>query len=164
VTRNSKHPDRPSHRRKPSGSNDHRNGNAYRITASWNHRPDRPYVRATPDKKAARRLAREMAEQGAYVIAERHQGSGQWETWFELDGPALAREARRAEQERRRVEEEQRRQAEADRRAAVEAKRTAQQAARRQAAERASLERLMSRPPVMRDSTGRVTARHTAGA
>ncbi|MFJ3867883.1 hypothetical protein [Streptomyces nigra] len=163
MNRNSKHPDRPSHRRKPSGSTDHRNGNAYRITASWNRRPDRPFVKVTPDRKAARRIAREMAEQGAYVIAERHQGSGQWETWFELDGPALAREQRAAEAERRRVEEEQRRQAEAARRAAVDEAQRRQAAARRQAAERASLERLMSRPPVMRDSTGRVTARHTSG-
>ncbi|MCX5362905.1 hypothetical protein OG864_29845 [Streptomyces sp. NBC_00124] len=156
MNRNTKHPDRKPHKRKAAGG-DHKNDTGYRITGSWNTRPDRPFVKVTSDRKAARRVARELAEQAAYVIVEKHTGHGVWETWFEVDGPALAAERRRAEQE-------QRRQADAKRRAAVEAETKRQAAARRSAAERASLERLMTRPPVMRDATGRVSARHTAGA
>lgn len=157
MNRNTKHPDRP-HKRKPSRRNDHtQNKKTYRVTASWDRHPDRPAIRTTQDKQARDRMAREFAEQGAYVIVEQYRGAGEWRTVAEIDGASVARE-------RRRVEQEQRRQAEADRRAAVDARRAEQAAARRTAAERASLERLMTRPPVMRDATGRVTARHTAGA
>lgn len=95
MNRNSKHPDRPGYRRRAVGRRRH-HGRGYRVTASWDARPDRPAVRVTPDKAAARRMARQYAEQGAYVILEEHRG--RWRTLRELDGPAILAEQRAAQQ------------------------------------------------------------------
>ncbi|MFF5495740.1 hypothetical protein [Streptomyces aquilus] len=157
MNRNRKHPERAPHRRRASQTERTKNTRGYRITGSWDTRPDRPAVKATQDRKAVRRIAREMADQGAYVIVERHDGYGLWSTWFEVDGPALVAERRAAaEEQRRRAAEERHRaeQAEAARRAA------AQQSAR----DRAALARMMVRPPVAREQCGRRDARHVTGA
>ncbi|MFF7146068.1 hypothetical protein ACFZB5_33545 [Streptomyces nodosus] len=125
------------------------NVNGYRVEASWHSRPDLPVVIKTADRKHAYRKARQWAAEGAYVIVQAHQGWDRWRTLDEFDGPALAAELQAAE------------------RTAIEDARRAAQAAEdriRAEAERASLARLMVRPPVMRDATGRVTARHTTGA
>lgn len=156
MNRNKKHPDRPTHKRKAS-SDRTKNDNGYRVTGSWNAHPDRPARKSTQDRHQARRVARTMAEQGAYVVVEQHLGHGRWQTLYEVDGPAQLAE-------RRAAEEEQHRQAAAERRAAVEAEAARQAAAKQTARERAALARLMTQPPVPRDATGRVTARHTAGA
>jgi hypothetical protein len=154
---NPKRPDRAPHKRRHHAADHTQNTSGYRITGSWNTRPDRPAIRSTPDRHQARRIAREMAEQGAYVVVEQHVAHGQWRTRYEIDGPALAAERRAAEKAERRQAEEQRR-------AAVEAALARQAAAAKTARERAALERLMVQPPVPRDATGRVTARHTTGA
>jgi hypothetical protein len=150
---NPKRPDRAPHKRKHHTSDHTQNTTGYRITGSWNKRPDRPAIRSTQDRHQARRIAREMAEQGAYVVVEQHAGYGQWRTLYEVDGPALA--AAVADELRR---------AEAERRAAVEAEQRRQAAAAKTDRDRAALARLMVQPPVPRDATGRVTVRHTAGA
>jgi hypothetical protein len=157
MNRNSKHPDRGPHRRRATATDRTKNTSGYRITGSWNARPNRPAVKPTSDRKAARRIAREMADQGAYVIVEEHQGYGQWSTWFEVDGPALVAERHRAAAEERRRREQQHR-------ATVEA-----EVARRAAAERSerdldALARMMVRPPVAREQCGRREARHVTGA
>ncbi|MEU9140403.1 hypothetical protein AB0D33_31365 [Streptomyces sp. NPDC048404] len=157
MTSRRKHPERAPHRRRASATDRTKNNSGYRITGSWDQHPDRPAIKPTQDRKAARRIAREMAEQGAYVVVERHDGYGLWSTWFEVDGPALLAERRAAEEEqRRRAAEERHRaeQAEAARLAVVE------QSER----ERASLARLMARPPVAREQCGRRDARHVTGA
>jgi hypothetical protein len=64
MNRNSKHPGK-SHRRKASATDRTHNRTGYRITGSWDQRPDRPAIRATPDRKAARRIARQMADEAA---------------------------------------------------------------------------------------------------
>ncbi|MFI5993140.1 hypothetical protein ACIBAC_15060 [Streptomyces sp. NPDC051362] len=161
---NRKRPDRATHKRKPNNGDRTQNDNGYRVTGSWNSRPDRPAIRHTQDRHHARRIARTMAEQGAYVVVEQHQGHGKWRTLSEIDGPAQAAERRAAQEEQRRQAEAARRQAAAERRAAVEAELARQAAAEVTARQRAALERLMVQPPVPRDATGRVTARHTAGA
>jgi hypothetical protein len=154
---NPKRPDRAPHKRRHHAGDHTQNTSGYRVTGSWNSRPDRPAIRSTQDRHQARRLANTMAEQGAYVVVEQHLAHGQWRTLYEVDGPALAAEQRAAEKaERRRVA--------AERRAAVEAQLARQAAADKTARERAALERLMVQPPVPRDATGRVTARHTTGA
>jgi hypothetical protein len=150
---NPKRPDRAPHKRRHHTSDHTQNTTGYRITGSWNKRPDRPAIRSTQDRHQARRIAREMAEQGAYVVVEQHAGYGQWRTLYEVDGPALA--AAVADELRR---------AEAERRAAVEAEQRRQAAAAKTDRDRAALARLMVQPPVPRDATGRVTVRHTAGA
>jgi hypothetical protein len=152
-----KRPDRAPYKRRHHTADHTQNTAGYRITGSWNARPDRPAIRSTQDRHQARRIAREMAEQGAYVVVEQHVAHGQWRTRYEIDGPALAAERRAAEKAERRQAEEQRR-------AAVEADLARQAAADQTARERAALERLMVQPPVPRDATGRVTARHTSGA
>lgn len=157
MNRNSKHPDRAPHRRRASAGDRTKNSKSFRITGSWDRRPDRPWVKATQDRKAVRRIARGMAEQGAYVIVERHDGHGQWSTWFEVDGPALVAGRRRAAAEERRSTEEQQR-------AAAGAETARRTAAERSERERAGLARLMTRPPVARDQCGRREARHVTGA
>jgi hypothetical protein len=144
---------RPAHKRKASTGDHTHNVTAYRVEASWNKRPDKPVVLKTPDRKRAYRTARELADKGAYVIVQAHTGWDTWRTLDELDGPALAAERRSAE------------------RAAVEdARRAAQEAEQRLAAAEAAdlehtrLERLMSRPPVAREQSGRRDARHVTGA
>ncbi|MCY0959628.1 hypothetical protein [Streptomyces sp. H27-H5] len=147
-----KHPDRAPHRRRAKATDRTKNTGGFRITGSWDQRPDRPAVKPTQDRKAARRIAREMADQGAYVIVEEHHGYGRWSTWFEVDGPAqLAAEAeahRRAEEQRRAAE-----QAAARRRAATE----------RAERDLDALARMMVRPPVAREQCGRREARHVTG-
>lgn len=87
------------------------------------------------------------------MIVQEHTGWDTWKTLDEFDGPTLAAEQRRAQREA--VEEARRIAEEAERRIA-----TAEERDR----ETAALERLMVRPPVPRDATGRRAARHTAGA
>ncbi|MEU8989992.1 hypothetical protein AB0C98_26775 [Streptomyces sp. NPDC048558] len=157
MTSARKHPERAPHRRRASATDRTKNTNGYLVTGSWNQRPNRPAVKPTRDRKAARRIAREMAEQGAYVIVEEHTGYGLWSTWFELDGPALLAERQSAQEAQHRRTAEQRQtaeQAEAARRVAAE----------RAERDRAGLARLMVRPPVAREQCGRRDARHVTGA
>ncbi|MFM9576801.1 hypothetical protein ACKI1I_03740 [Streptomyces turgidiscabies] len=157
MTSRRKHPERAPHRRRASASDRTKNNSGYRITGSWDQHPDRPAIKPTQDRKAARRIARNMAEQGAYVVVEEHHGYGRWSTWFEVDGPALLAEHRlAAEEERRHIEEQQR--------AAAEAKAARRAAADRSERERDGLARLMARPPVAREQCGRRDARHVTGA
>lgn len=155
MNRSSKHPDRPYRRRAVPG--DHTpNDRGYRVTASWDARPDRPAIRVTPDRKKARRMAREYAEQGAYVILEEHRGGNQWRTLRELDGPAIVAAARAA--------------ADAERRAAdqAEAERVEQLLAvrrrRRLAAEATTHARELMSPPAIVRPEHRQRARHITGA
>lgn len=97
MNRNTKHPGR-SYRRKTSAGDTTKNTKAWRITASWDARPDRPAVKVTSDRKAMRRTVREWSEQGAYVIVEEHAGYGAYRTLYEVDGPALVAERLAAEQ------------------------------------------------------------------
>ncbi|MEW2297341.1 hypothetical protein ABZ719_32345 [Streptomyces sp. NPDC006743] len=157
MNRNKKHPERATHRRRAKATDRTKNTTGFRITGSWDQRPDRPAVKPTSDRKAARRIARDMADQGAYVIVEEHHGYGRWSTWFEVDGPARLA-ARLA------AETEARDRTEAQRRAAEQAA-----AARRAAAEQSerdldALARMMVRPPVAREQCGRREARHVTGA
>ncbi|MBK3576150.1 hypothetical protein JHN63_20465 [Streptomyces sp. MBT65] len=157
MTSRRKHPERAPHRRRASATDRTKNNSGYRITGSWDQHPDRPAIKPTQDRKAARRIARDMAEQGAYVVVEEHHGYGRWSTWFEVDGPALLAERHSAAaEERRRIEEQQR--------AAAEAEAARRAAAERSEHERASLARLMMRPPVAREQCGRREARHVTGA
>ncbi|MFF4118987.1 hypothetical protein ACFY0P_36840 [Streptomyces sp. NPDC001714] len=141
------------HRRKARPSDRTHNVNSFRVEGSWNDRPDRPAATKTPDKRKAYRIARTWAADGAYVIVQEHAGWDTWKTLDEFDGPALVAEHRRAQ--RAAVEEARQRAEEAERRLADAEERDR---------ETAALERLMMCPPVPRDATGRVTARHTAGA
>ncbi|MFF9262022.1 MULTISPECIES: hypothetical protein [Streptomyces] len=138
--------------RRPRPTDRTKNVTGFRLEASWNTRPDLPVVIKTPDRKRVYAKARELAAQGAYVIVQEHLGWDRWRTLDEYDGPALAAQQRAA-----------------DRAAVEQARRAAQEAEQRLAeaeardAEQARYARLMVRPPVARDATGRVTARHTAG-
>jgi hypothetical protein len=165
---------RKPHKRKAPTSDRTQNHNGYRIEASWNDRPNKPAITTTPDRKKARRLARQWAEQGAYVIVQEHAGWHVWRTIDEVDGPALLAERAAAEQAavedaRRTARDAEQRLAAARRTALLDAEyaaQTAQNQRARAAAEEAEhdrLARLMVRPPVARDATGRPTARHTAG-
>lgn len=140
------------HRRKSKATDRTRNTSDFRVEGSWNARPDRPAAIRTPDRRRAYRIARQWAATGAYVIVQEHEGWERWRTLDEIDGPAQQAEERRREQAA----------AEQARRAAEDAERRLADAARRDR-ELAALDRLMVRPPVPRDATGRVAARHTAG-
>ncbi len=94
----SKHMNRPGFARKNPGADRTKNTTGYRITASWDERPDRPAIRHTSDKAKARRMAREYAGQGAYVLIEEHTGWGEYRTRDEINGPALVAEASAVEQ------------------------------------------------------------------
>ncbi|WP_432026855.1 hypothetical protein [Streptomyces sp. 1222.5] len=157
MTSRRKHPERAPHRRRASTKDHTKNNSGYRITGSWDQHPDRPAIKPTQDRKAARRIARNMAEQGAYVVVEEHNGHGRWSTWFEVDGPALLAERRAAEEEQRRRTAEERHRAEQEETARRDA-------AEKSERERASLARLMVRPPVARGQCGRRDARHVTGA
>ncbi|MFE5851989.1 hypothetical protein ACFQ61_02015 [Streptomyces sp. NPDC056500] len=128
------------------------NVRSWRITASWNDRPNHPIQRRTRDRHERKRLARQFAEQGAYVIVEQHVSYGVWRTIAEIDGPAQLRA-----------------QAAAEAKAAGEAQRRAQEAevrlnaAGRAAGRRDRLARLMAQPPIPRDQAGTRTARHITG-
>ncbi|MFZ3569254.1 hypothetical protein ACNYS0_20090 [Streptomyces sp. BH034] len=161
MNRHTKHPGKAPHRRKATGRNDTtKNTRGYRVTGSWNARPDRPAVKGTPDRKAARRIAREMAEQGAYVIVEEHRAHGQWRTLYEVDGPA--QQAARAA-----AEEAERERAARARRHLEEQARTAEAEQRRRhrlAAEATVHARqLMTAPAIVRPEN-RQRARHITGA
>ncbi|WP_326797471.1 hypothetical protein OG946_20290 [Streptomyces sp. NBC_01808] len=97
MNRNRKHPAKAPYRRKATSGDRTKNTRGYRVTGSWDARPDRPAIKPTQDKKARDRIARQMADQGAYVVVEEHVRYGVWRTVYELDGPALAAE-RDAEQ------------------------------------------------------------------
>ncbi|MGC0205250.1 hypothetical protein [Streptomyces levis] len=88
---------RPQHKRKARTFDRTQNHDAFRIEGSWNNRPDRPAATTTGDKRKARRIARDWAEQGAYVIVQENTGWHVWRTLYEVDGPALLAE-REAEQ------------------------------------------------------------------
>lgn len=154
-----KHPGR-THKRKANTGDRTRNGRTWRITASWDARPDRPARRTTTDRKARDRIAAEFAADGGYVIVEEARGF-EWRTVREVDGAALVAEAdaEAAERARRdRAEAAQR----AQRHAADYAKQIARStlAARLDdVATRDRLARLMTQPPSARDQR----ARHTAG-
>ncbi|MGD6762070.1 hypothetical protein ACOKM5_24355 [Streptomyces sp. BH097] len=184
MKRSSKHPDRAYRRRAVPG--DHTpNSRGFRVTASWDKRPDRPAIRTTPDKAKARRIAREYADQGAYVILEEHRGRNEWRTVREYDGPAQL-----AEQRERALEDEAEQQlaaaghpptppnyqpgapdrhrtwaawmdakAEADRRARAEA----EQRRRRLAAEATAHARELMTPPAIVRPEQRRPARHVTG-
>ncbi|MFD5873739.1 hypothetical protein [Streptomyces sp. NPDC060322] len=157
MNRNKKNPDRAPHRRRAKATDRTKNTSGFRITGSWDQRPNRPAVKPTQDRKAARRIAREMADQGAYVIVEEHHGYGHWSTWFEVNGPAQQAERRLAEVEAQRRAEEQRRAAEQ----AAERRRAAAEQSER---DLDALARMMVRPPVAREQCGRREARHVTGA
>ncbi|APD18789.1 hypothetical protein SEA_RALEIGH_41 [Streptomyces phage Raleigh] len=157
MNRNKKHPERAAHRRRAKATDRTKNTNGYRITGSWDDRPDRPAVKPTSDRKAARRIARSMADQGAYVIVEEHHGYGRWSTWFEVDGPAQLAAALAAEAEARA-------RAEAQRRAAEQAADARRAAAEKSERDLDALARMMVRPPVAREQCGRRDARHVTGA
>lgn len=155
MNRSSKHPDRPYRRRAVPG--DHTpNSRGYRVTASWDSRPDRPAIRTTPDKAKARRVAREYAEQGAYVILEEHRGHNEWRTLRELDGPAIVAAARAAQAAERRALEQ------------AEAERVEQLLATRRryrlAAEAERDARTLMTPPAIVRPEHRQRARHITGA
>lgn len=80
------------HRRKARNGGGTYNATRYRIEASWDDRPDRPAATTTQDKRKARHLAREWAEQGAYVIVQENAGWLVWRTLYEVDGPAMLAE------------------------------------------------------------------------
>ncbi|MCZ9350748.1 hypothetical protein NGM36_13220 [Streptomyces mutabilis] len=71
--------------RKNRGQDTTRNNRLFRIEATWPARPDRPAVRATPDRAKARRIAEEYADQGAHVLLQRARGF-QWRTIETFDG------------------------------------------------------------------------------
>ncbi|MGA5501742.1 hypothetical protein [Streptomyces umbrinus] len=86
------------HRRKAVPTDRTKNVTSWRIEASWDHRPDAPVVIRTSDKKRARRKVTELADKGAYVIFQEHEGWDRWRTLREVDGAALLAE-RDAEQQ-----------------------------------------------------------------
>ncbi|NEA19842.1 hypothetical protein [Streptomyces halstedii] len=155
---------RPHRRKATPGDRTRGPSRTWRITASWDTRPDRPAVRTTTDKRARDRMISEFVEQAGYVIVEEARGY-EWRTWREFDGPALVAEAV-AEAEAAAAERHRRDQAEAAQRAYRHAADYAKQAARNeyaaqldQADARDRLARLMAQPPGTRDQR----ARHTAG-
>ncbi|TBO59026.1 hypothetical protein EYS09_14380 [Streptomyces kasugaensis] len=157
MNRNKRNPDRAPHRRRATAGNSTKNIRGYRITGSWDQRPERPAVKPTQDRKAMRRIARDMAERGAYVIVEQHCGYGRWETLYQVNGPALLAEQRVTEQAQRVA-------AEQAARAAAEAERARLAVEQRAERQLAALARLMVRPPVARGAYGRREARHVTGA
>ncbi|WP_326678536.1 hypothetical protein [Streptomyces sp. NBC_01237] len=152
-------PDRP-HKRKAPNRDRTRSANAWRITASWDSRPDRPAVRTTSDKKARNRMVRTFTADGAYVIVEEQHGPA-WRTWREFNGAEQLRNAARAEQEQAEAAaRETRHRADYDRQVRVHQAVAVEQAA----ADRDRLAALMRRPPIARQSTGHATARHITGS
>ncbi|WP_326698018.1 hypothetical protein OG909_12110 [Streptomyces sp. NBC_01754] len=156
---------RPHRRKASTGDRTRGPARTWRITASWDTRPDRPAVRTTTDKRARDRMADDFAVDGAYVIVEEARGGFEWRTLREIDGPALIAEAT-AEAEAAATERHRRDQAEAAARAYRHAADYAKQTARNMLAAhldaadaRDRLARLMTQPPSRLDQR----ARHTAG-
>lgn len=156
MTRTRKHPDRPPHRRKATATDRTKNSRAFQITGSWDAHPDRPTVIVTQDRRAAKRLARDMATRGGYVIVEEHIEHGRWHTLYELDGPALLAERRAAEQAAAEEAERARRIAEQD--AADQRRR------HRLAAEANAHAHALMTPPAIVRPAHRQRARHVTGA
>ncbi|MGW7514809.1 hypothetical protein ACWGJ2_04375 [Streptomyces sp. NPDC054796] len=156
MNRNKKHPERPTHRRKASAGDTTKNTKAYRVTGSWDTHPDRPAVKTTPDRRAARRIARDMAAQGAYVIVEEHLGFGAHRTLYEVDGPAQLAERQAAQQAAA---------DEAARARRLDVQRAAEQRHRyRLAAEVATHARTLMAPPAIVRPENVRRARHITGA
>ncbi|MFI8200060.1 hypothetical protein ACIF6K_26650 [Streptomyces sp. NPDC085942] len=148
-------PDR-THRRKGDSRDRTWNVTAWRVTASWDSRPDRPAVRTTSDRRARDRMVREWVADGAYVIVEEAEGYG-WRTLREVNGPELAAAVaaeRAAREEAEAAARDARHRADYDRQVRVH----------QAAAEHDDLAALMCRPPVARQATGQSTARHVTGA
>ncbi|MGF3196727.1 hypothetical protein [Streptomyces diastaticus] len=175
-----------THRRKAHHRDHTTNVDAYRIEASWDHRPDDPVVFRTADHKRARKIVRDLAEKGAFVIFQEHMGWDTWRTLREVDGAALLAE-QAAEQQlaaaghpptppgyRPDTDDRHRTwlarakaRAEADQRAAEQAEREQAEAdtrRRRLAAEaHADARTLMAAPAIVRPEN-RQRARHITGA
>ncbi|MDK0520360.1 hypothetical protein [Streptomyces sp. ML-6] len=159
MNRNTKHPDRP-YKRKPNTGDRTRGGRTWRITASWDARPDRPAVRTTTDRKARDRMVAEFVDQGGYVIVEEARGA-EWRTVREVDGPALLAARLRAARDQAAAEQrEQRHRADYEQQAA----RNTLAAALDAMVEHDTMARLMRRPPIDLAATGQATARHITGA
>jgi hypothetical protein len=146
---------RGGHKHTPRTSGGNHNFREYKITGTWPDRPDRPTVKTSRDRAQAKRAARDMADLGAYVVAEIHERHGLWRVLYEIDGPAIVAK-REAEQRAAELAEDERIRAELHRRA--EARRAAVEAQR----DRAQAAALMVQPPVPRTPAQR-GARHTAG-
>ncbi|MFI6860159.1 hypothetical protein ACIBKZ_09635 [Streptomyces sp. NPDC050421] len=156
-----KHPGKP-HKRKAQTGDRTRGGRTWRITASWDARPDRPAVRTTTDRNARDRFITEFTSAGGYVIVEEAKGF-KWRTWREFDGVEQLLTAERAAAEQARTD---RLTAEAEEREQRHTADYAAQAARNvlaahldETAARDRLARLMAQPPARLDQR----ARHTAG-
>ncbi|MBT3157374.1 hypothetical protein KQH42_07200 [Streptomyces sp. CHA1] len=166
-----------THRRKAHHRDHTTNVNAFRIEGSWDHRPDDPVVFRTADRKRARKIVRDLAEKGAFVIFQEHMGWDRWRTLREVDGAAqLAEQA--AEQQlaaaghpptppgyRPDAEDRHRTwlaRAEADQRAAEQAEADARR--RRLAAEAHTHARTLMAAPTTVRPENRQRARHITGA
>lgn len=148
------------HKRKADGREQTRNVNGWRITASWDARPDRPAVRTTSDKAARDRMVRAFAADGAYVIVEAQDGFA-WRTVREINGAEQLLGGARPERDQVEADaREARHRADYDRQALQNC--AAQ--ARAAADEHDQVAALMRRPPIARASTGQTTARHITGA
>ncbi|MEU9306931.1 hypothetical protein [Streptomyces sp. NPDC048256] len=175
-----------THRRKAVAGDRTKNVTSWRVEASWDHRPDAPVVIRTSDRKRARRKVTELADKGAYVIFQEHEGWDRWRTVREVDGAALLAE-RAAEQQladaghpptppayRPDTEDRHRTwlawmdaRAEADRAAAEQAARDQAEAdarRRRLAAEARRDARALMAPPAIVRPENRQRARHITGA
>ncbi|RMB83672.1 hypothetical protein [Streptomyces shenzhenensis] len=175
-----------THRRKAVPTDRTKNVTSWRVEASWDHRPDAPVVIRTSDKKRARRKVVELADKGAYVIFQEHEGWDRWRTVREVDGAALLAE-RAAEQQlaaaghpptpagyRPDTEDRHRTwlawmdaRAEGERRAAEQAAREQAEAdarRRRLAAEARQHARALMSPPTIVRPEHRQRARHITGA
>ncbi|ARB11462.1 hypothetical protein SEA_TOASTYFINZ_40 [Streptomyces phage ToastyFinz] len=175
-----------THRRKAATGDRTKNVTSWRVEASWDHRPDAPVVIRTSDKRQARRKMADLADKGAYVIFQEHEGWDRWRTVREVDGAALLAE-RDAEQQlaaaghppappayRPDADDRHRTwlawmsaRAEADRRAAEQAARERAEAdarRRRLAAEAHRDARTLMSPPAIVRPENRQRARHITGA
>ncbi|WP_406014350.1 hypothetical protein OG520_22265 [Streptomyces sp. NBC_00984] len=159
MNRNTKHPSR-TYKRKANSGDRTRGGRTWRITASWDARPDRPATRTTTDRKARDRMITTFVNQGGYVIVEEAKGF-KWRTWREFDGPAELAARERAERDQAAAEErEQRHRADYEQQLARNVTARAIEAA----AEHDAMDRIMRRPPIARAATGQATARHITGS
>lgn len=175
-----------THRRTARPTDRTKNVTSWRIEASWDHRPDDPVVIRTSDRKRARRKVTELANKGAYVIFQEHEGWDRWRTLREVDGAAQLAE-RDAEQQlataghpqappgyRPDADDRHRTwlarmdaRAEAGRRAAEQAAREQAEAdarRRRLAAEARRDARALMSPPAIVRPENRQRARHITGA